>query len=283
MGRFALLIILVLAACAPGPTASGPAPATSTPMPLPTLMPTPTGAPAPPLGPTLAAPDSGWLAAAPGAELRRLNLALAGQQAPITIVRLDPAYVRFSVGYSPDQPPPLAAWAADSGALAVINGGFFDEAGRTVALLVHNGEAVGASYEGRGGMFAVASDGTLSLRSLADTPYDPAEALAEALQGWPMLVRPGGGAAYSYEDGQRDRRSALGLDRSGRVLLIAAPTAAFTLAELSSWLAASDLELASAVNLDGGASTGLLLVSAAHPERIDAFTTLPIVLLVHQR
>ncbi|HMQ31964.1 MAG TPA: phosphodiester glycosidase family protein [Chloroflexaceae bacterium] len=280
----ALLAAALLAACAPGGAAEGPTPgAQAPPAPLPTLMPTPTGAPAPPPGPTLAPADTGWLAAAPGAELRRLRVSVAGQEAPVSVVRLDPALVRFSVGYSPDERPPLSVWAARAGALAVINGGFFDADGRSVALLVHGGRPVGASYEGRGGMFAVAPDGAVSLRALADAPYDPAEPLAEALQGWPVLVRPGGVAAYTYEDGARDRRSALGLDREGRVLLIAAPTAAFTLAELSAWLAAADLGLDSAVNLDGGASTGLMLLSAEAPERIDAFSPLPIVLIAHPR
>ncbi|NTU80397.1 MAG: phosphodiester glycosidase family protein, partial [Chloroflexales bacterium] len=169
------------------------------------------------------------------------------------------------------------------GALAVINGGFFDEAGRTVALLAHEGQTIGTSYEGRGGMFAVEPDGVVTLRALADAPYSPDEPLAEALQGWPMLVRPGGEAAYTYEDGERDRRSALAVDQSGHVLLIAAPTAAFTLAELSAWLATSDLAIDAAVNLDGGSSTGLLLLSATNPERIEAFAPLPIVLMALPR
>ncbi len=283
MRAVAVALLLILAACAPGPSAQRPAPLSPTAPPVPTLMPTPTGAPAPPAPDPAATPDSGWLTAAAGVELRRLSVSLAGQDAPVSIVRLDPAQVSFTVGYSPDQPPSLPEWAAASGALALINGGFFDEQGQTVALLVHAGQSFGTSYEGQGGMFAVTSDGAVSLRGLADAPYDPAEPLAEALQGWPMLVRPGGEAAYTFEDGARDRRSAIGLDRSGRVLLIAAPTAAFTLAELSTWLAGADLDLDAALNLDGGSSTGMLLLSNQAPERIDAFAPLPIVLMAHPR
>ncbi len=68
-----------------------------------------------------------------------------------------------------------------------------------------------------------------------------------------------------------------------RPLLIAAPTAAFTLRELATWLAASDLAVATAVNLDGGSSTGLIVQSDAAPERIDPFAPLPIVLLALPR
>lgn len=283
MRPVALALLLLLAACASGGAGPRPTPAPPAVAPLPTLMATATGGPAPPPAAPADQLDTGWLPAAPGAELRRMRVSVAGQEAPVSIVRLDPDLVSFSVGYSPGDPPPLAEWAAGSGALAVINGGFFDEAGRAVALVVHGGQPSGESYQGRGGMFAVAPDGALSLRALSDTPYDPAEPLAEALQGWPMLVRPGGVAAYTHEDGERDRRSVIALDRAGRVLLIAAPTAAFTLAELSAWLAAGDLDLDAALNLDGGSSTGLMLLSAGQPERIDAFAPLPIVLLAHQR
>ncbi len=280
---------LTLAACGLLLTNCG-RPATipdSAPIPAATLMPTPTGPPPPtssPPSPSAAPADSGWVAAAPGAELRRLRADLGGGiMAQVSVVRLDPARVRFQVGYAPDSPHALTSWAHISGAMAVINGGFFDAQNHTVSLLVTGGQAIGESYSGRGGMFSVAPDGAVRLRGLAEAPYDPSEALAEALQGWPLLVQPGGAATYSFEDNDRSRRSALAIDRAGRVLLIASPSAAFTLAGFSAWLAGSDLEIDTAVNLDGGSSTGLLLAGAEANERVEAFVALPIVLLALPR
>jgi uncharacterized protein YigE (DUF2233 family) len=212
-----------------------------------------------------------------------MRVAVAGLQAPVSLVRLDPELVRFVVGYQPETPPTLSEWAVAADALAVINGGFFDAHGQTVALLVRDGQAIGTSYLGRGGMFAVTPDGSVALRALSDRPYDPGEPLAEALQGWPLLVRPGGVAAYSYEDGQRARRSAVALDRAGRVLFIASSGSTFTLAEFSAWLSSAELELDAAVNLDGGSSTGLLLRSAVVGERIEPFVALPMVLMALPR
>ena len=275
-----LLCCSMLVACGPVEQLGGALQPTS--LPLPTLMPTQTAAPPPtptPTGPQ----DSGWLPAARGVELRRISVIVADQQAQITVVRLDPQHVRFAVGYRPENSPTLSAWADETGALAVLNGGFFDANNETVSLIVQSGRVVGKSYVGRGGMFAVTADGRILLRALSDTPYDPNEALVEALQGWPLLVRPGGVRAYSHEDGQRARRSAIALDRSGHVLLIAVPTSSFTLAELSNWLSAADLDIEAAFNLDGGASTGLLLRSSLLPERIEAFVTLPIVLIALPR
>ncbi|NJN16830.1 MAG: phosphodiester glycosidase family protein [Oscillochloris sp.] len=248
----------------------------TTPMQVPTLF--PTGTPAPP-APTATPGDTGWQPAAPGVELRRMQAQLDGFAAPVQVARIDPATVAFELGYAPDSPLALRAWVAQSGAVASINGGFFDEQGRTVALLVRDGERFGESYVGRGGQFSIDFDGAISLRSLAATPYDPAEPLATALQGWPMLVWPAGVATYDFEDGERARRSALAIDGEGRVLLIACPTAAFTLRELSQWLAGSDLEIAAAMNLDGGSSTGLLVHGDQAESHIEAFVPLPIVFM----
>jgi exopolysaccharide biosynthesis protein len=257
------------------------------PLPAATLMPTPTDPPpsiAPPTSPRDTPADNGWIAAAPGAEVRRLRADLGGGvTAQVSVVRLDPARVRFQVGYAPDTPHTLTTWANSVGAIAVINGGFFDAQNHTVSLLVTGGQAVGESYSGRGGMFSVTPDGAVNLRGLAATPYDPSEPLAEALQGWPLLVQPGGVAAYGFEDSDRSRRSALAIDRAGRVLLIASPSATFTLASFSAWLAGSDLEIDAAVNLDGGSSTGLLLAGAEASERVEPFVPLPIVLLALPR
>lgn len=273
------LLLIVVVACASEPErVANTAPVV--PEPLPTLMPTPTGAP-----PSAAVEpaDTGWVSAGAGAEIRRIQLAAGELRTTVRVARLDPAYVRFEVGYAPDAPGTIADWATAAGAVAAINGGFFDEANRTVSLLIRGGQPIGESYAGRGGMFAVGPDGALSLRALSDWPYDPAEPLAEALQGWPLLVRPGGAAAYDFEDGARARRSALAIDRSGRVLLIACPGAFFTLAELSAWLAGSDLAIDAAINLDGGSSTAMIVTGDVAPERIDAFVPLPIVLLALPR
>lgn len=279
-----LVLCALLVACAGDPVRPDQA-SEVPPLPLPTLMATPTGMPPtpPPAQPADRPVDTGWQAAAPGVELRELRVSVAGEEAPVSVVRLDPALVRLEVRYAPDAPLALAAWAGQAGAVAAINGGFFDEAGRTVALLVHAGQSVGESYVGRGGMFAVTPQGGVWLRGLADAPYSPDEPVAEAIQGWPMLVKGAGVAAYDSEDNERARRSAIALDAEGRVLLIAASSAAFTLPELAAWLAASDLGISAAMNLDGGSSTGLLVQSEAAPARIEPFVPLPIVLLALPR
>jgi uncharacterized protein YigE (DUF2233 family) len=202
----------------------------------------------------------------------------------VHVVRLEQGAVGFRVGYAPDAPRFLADWCSDAGVLAAINGGFFDVDHRSTALVVSDGVAYGSSYQGQGGMFAVDVWGNVSLRYLPDTPYNPAEPLSQAVQGWPMLIRPGRGVLYpGGDDSQRARRSVVAMDRSGRVLLLAFPGNDFTLHELADWLMASDLDLDSALNLDGGSSTGLCVQTDSRRERVDAFVPLPIALQVRPR
>lgn len=273
------LVCLVLSGC--GVTSQS----AEHPLPVPSLIPTrPVTPPSIPetFEPGVSQPgDTGWIDAGPGVALRRMRVFQNDGITPVFVVRLDPTQVRFHVGYAPDEPRSLATWHKESGALVTINGGFFDENNHSTALVISGGTVSGNSYEGQGGMFAVDTAGNVSLRYLAEQPYDPGEPLVEALQSWPMFIKPGGTLVYTGSaDEQPARRSAIALDTSGHVLLIVCTGSAFTLRGLADWLLASDLAIDAALNLDGGSSTGLYLDSGEHRERIDAFATLPMVLLV---
>lgn len=236
--------------------------------------------------PTPLPDDSGWEAVAPGVERRWLAVRDAAGQAldRMLVVRLDPASVRFDVGYAPAAPLDLDAWRAETGALLVVNGGFFTEGYHATGLVVTHGTAHGQSYGAFAGMFAVTEAGP-DVRWLAARPYDPAEPLTAALQAFPMLVLPGGTAGVAPGDAGSDaaRRTWIGQDGQGRVLAGVAPSGGLTLADLSAWLAAADLGLDRALNLDGGGSTGLLLAAEGGGTVIPAFDRLPTVILAFSR
>lgn len=238
-------------------------------------MPTVRGAPA----------DTGWLHDQSGIELRRLQLPASADHAAasLTIVRMDPAAVRVRVGYTPGQPRPLDAWVRAQPALLVVNGGFFTPEYRATALVVSDGEEYGTSYDGFGGMLAVAPDGSVSLRSLRQQPYTPGEPLQQAIQSFPMLVQPGGVPAAIDEDGDRTRRTVVAQDTAGRLLFVVCSTFSFSLRELAAWLASSDLQIDRALNLDGGRSTAMNLHAGALQERVEPFDVLPMVIFVELR
>ena len=208
----------------------------------------------------------------------------------LTIVRLNPTIVRFRVHYDPVAPRPVSAWAEILQPLLIVNGGYFTPENETVGLLISDGQVWGTPYGDFAGMFAVnpspASGGErVSVRWFRDQPYDPDEPLKEAVQSFPVLVKPGGvmGFPAGADDGRPARRTVVAQDYQERILIIVAPRGYLGLHELACFLADSDLDLDVALNLDGGYSTGLWLKAdeqSMEPVEIDSLVPVPSVISV---
>lgn len=262
---------------------------TNNPTAVPTPLPPSSPEPAEPTPANNSATDTGWIAVQTGLEMRDLPLLDPETgiiRERLTMIRLDPAQFRFDVGYSPGNPKTLEAWQRDSGALLVLNAGYFTAEYNATGLAIAEGQSYGSSYGPFAGMVSINGNGSasnLDVRWLRQTPYSPAENVWGAFQSFPILVHSGGTAAFpeSSDNGDRAQRTVIGKDSAGRVIMLVTRRSWFTLSGISSWLAQSDLDLQIAVNLDGGPSTGLLL---DHPEqKIQAlpFSPLPTVLLVY--
>ena len=200
------------------------------------------------------------------------------------LYRLDQNQFRLDVAYH-ETPQSLEDWQRETGALMIVNGGFFrveNEKSIPNGLTVINGQAFGSSYDSFGGMLAI-RDGWADVRWLAQKPYDFTEPLQAGLQSFPLLVKPGGelGFPAEFEDNLAARRTVIAQDRDGRILFIVTPRGHFTLHQLSLYLTDSDLNLDIALNLDGGPSTGILVADPR--EVIPSQTLLPIVILVYSR
>jgi uncharacterized protein YigE (DUF2233 family) len=250
-----------------------------TPSPTATLWPTFTPAPA---TPTPRPTDTGWAPAAPGIEVRSLDVSVGERTERVTLARVDPVRVRFRVLYDPETPVSVQGWAARSGADLVINAGYFEEDHTTIGLTIAEGVAYGSPYGDYAGMFVVTPDEQVSVRWLRVWPYEPAESLQAAVQSFPVLIKPGGilGFPAAADDGREARRSVVGQDRVGRILFAIAPNGVFTLHELSNWLSRSDLGLDVALNLDGGTSSGLWIRNGP---AIDSFIAVPSVIVADLR
>jgi exopolysaccharide biosynthesis protein len=222
-----------------------------------------------------------WNRVAPGVEVRYEDWKNpGGDNDTVTIVRFDLHEVKLNVGYQPQQPLMMSQWMQQEQATAIINGGYFDQADKATALVVSNGKAFGESYAGFGGMLSVDAQGRVSLRSLRQQPYDPDnEQLAQAVQSSPVLMLGGKRTQFSA-DASQTRRSVVAMDKQGRLLFIASPGQVFSLDQLADQLAASDLSIDTALNLDGGASTGLYVNAGSPHVNIDSVTPLPIVIVV---
>jgi len=222
-----------------------------------------------------------WSKVATGVELRYEDWkSPAGDDDTVTIVRFDVRDVRLSVGYQPAHPLYMSDWMHKEQVTAIINGGYFDQQNRATGLVISNGQVFGTSYSGFGGMLSVDAQGRLRLRYLVQQPYDPSEQLKQATQSAPMLVLPGGKRAKFSANAATSRRSVVAMDRQGRLLFIVSPGLVFTLDELADQLVKSDLSINVALNLDGGASTGLYMNAGSQHVAIDSPAQLPIVIIV---
>ena len=220
-----------------------------------------------------------------GAEVRALIAETSSGQEQVTAVRLDPARVQFHVAYTPGAAQPVSTWAQQTGALLTVNAGYFTEENYLTGLAIANGATYGVTYGDFAGMFAVSTDGTARLRWLRESPYTPEEPLAEGVQSFPVLVKPGGvmGFPADADDGSSARRTVVAQDTAGRILFIVAARGMFSLHELAVWLTESDLGIDIALNLDGGPSSGLWLREGPLPAQINSYNDVPAVLTADWR
>ncbi len=222
-----------------------------------------------------------WSKLATGVEIRYEHWkSQANNEDTVTIVRFDVRHIHLSVEYQPAEPLSMSEWKQkEPGAALIINGGYFDQGDNATGLVVSNGQASGTSYSGFGGMLSVDNQGHISLRSLIQHPYDPNEQLQQATQSSPMLVLAGKPTQFNA-NAASSRRSVVATDKQGHLLFIVSPEMAFSLGELQDLLVGSDLAIDTALNLDGGASTGLYVKMGKQDKTIDSFTNLPIVVVI---
>lgn len=222
-----------------------------------------------------------WQTAAPGLEVRTYYPG-GIRMAELRVVRVDPAYYTLRAHYRSGEPLSVAGWGGLlPQAAAFVNANFFTPAHTVLGLLVADGIAHGSAYTDRGGTLLV-QNGQPRVRANLREPYTPGEPLEQAVQGFPMLVLDGQPAFVTQPGDRIARRTAVGQDRSGRVLLMVTPLLGLTLADLSAFLAESDLDLFMAFNLDGGGSS-LMYHTGDPPLVLPSVDPVPAVLAVYPR
>ena len=248
---------------------------TNTPRPTATHIPTPTSPP--------------WEILAPGLAVRHIPVLVDGIPALVYAVRIDPGRVDFRVHWDSETAHTVEEWQALTGAWLVVNGGFFTGGNAPVGRLIIDGEMFGSQeiYSDSisvGGLFAVV-DGEVTLRALGRGPYGPnAMRYDQAVECYPMLLLPGRQPTYPVDTGEQARRTVIALDEDGHVVILLSDLPVFTLYGLSRWLARSDLRLDTALNLDGGRSSGMVVKAPGSPESVfPAYVPLPIVIAVYPR
>jgi len=289
------LIVLALAACEPSThAASSPLIEPTVPAPLlptRTLLPTstpistitlvPTLKPSPTLIPTVAPITAdGWQMVRSGIAIRQMLADPISKTGRVDVVKIDPSQVDFHVRYQPDAPLKIHDWYSTTQALIVINSSFFDGGNHAVGQLTTDGKSDGQVHQRMEGAFYLTGVGA-AVWPLQGWVKPTGLQIVESVESFPMLLLPGGLLNPNIpNDARVARRTVVAVDRSGNLLFIVTPSSAFTLHGMGVWLANSDLDLDTALNFDGGSSSGLAVWTPTGEWGFDSSNHVPAVVTV---
>ena len=238
-------------------------------------------------GPLTIVDRGSWSLIEPGMEMHEIVVTRPRNLSDVRLValRLDPGHFDFAVEVAPDFEW-VSEVAEEAGAIAAINGGYFDSKGNPLGLLIANGRQISgelARAPGRA-VFGV-RDGAPFVSEAAGLPLD---GVSEALQTTPLLVREGVEVEGFDEPWRVDRRASVCVDWDGRVVFAITDTLlnGLSFSEMAHLMARDlgrgGLGCRTGMNLDGGTSAQLWV--AEHPDAwVPGYTEVPVVLLVIPR
>jgi uncharacterized protein YigE (DUF2233 family) len=188
----------------------------------------------------------------------------------VTAIRVAPNRIRVVGGTTLD----AAGWRARTRALAVINGGYFDANGRSLGLRISLNKRTSNLHPADWGVFYIKGDAarivhTSAYKALRDA--GKTTRVLEAIQCGPRLVVNGKPTRLKP---QWARRSGIGIDRSGQVILAVADGELSFAAWQRLWASRNGLDCPNALNLDGGGSTQLSL-GGKHPRQVGGAWAVP--------
>ena len=196
-----------------------------------------------------------WHGAAPGFEVADLAVMVRGRQVDTLLLnRIDPARFRFVVHSAPRGDKGIDEWEHDlPRAALIVNGSYFDTAGRPDTPFVSEGVAMGpAQYDARAGAF-VAGDTTADVRDLSKQDWRHAFAGARnAMVSYPLLIGEDGKSHVTVRSRWLANRSCVGRDGQDRIIIGSTREAFFPLDRFADFLGRALLCLKVALNLDGG-------------------------------
>ncbi len=215
--------------------------------------------------------DSGWQTLKNGVEVRTISRRFGLSTQTISAVRAPANRVHVATNSLLRAPD----WAAKTGAVAVINGGYFDENSKSIGLRVANGKRTHAFYSrANWGVFTI-RDGVAAIAHTRD--YQGSPRTQEALQCGPRLVVDG---VVTDLKPQSARRSGLGIQADGKVVLAVSDGALMFDDWAALWADPNGLNCRDALNLDGGPSTQMTVVPPSHPVAVRGGWPVPDAIIV---
>jgi exopolysaccharide biosynthesis protein len=210
--------------------------------------------------------SSNWQKLDNGLEMRVVTKRQGLSKVSVTAIRAYPSQIHVATGTS--------QWAKDwvkkTGAKAVINGGYFDEKGKPLGLRI-------ASRNRTNKILTKANWGVFYIRNnrayITHTrDYQPSKHTQEAMQCGPRLVVKGKTTDLKSQWG---RRTGVGIEASGKVILAASDGELSFDDWANIWASKSGLNCRDALNMDGGGSTQMIVRSKNNPVDIKGAWSVP--------
>jgi len=169
--------------------------------------------------------------------------------------------------------------AASEGAAAAINASFFDPNGRPLGLIVQNRKIVQPLPR-----LSMKNSGIFCLKyarpQILHRNAFASEGVVEAIQSFPRLINHGQPIKDIKNDSEITRRSGVAVDYRGRLIFYITDTqlSGISFSELQNFLMMPELNVKSALNLDGGRSSQLYIDFNNYSKEISGLSEVPVFL-----
>jgi uncharacterized protein YigE (DUF2233 family) len=182
----------------------------------------------------------------------------------LAVVKIDPAANAFRVFHG--KPQAITAWQEKLKAPIVFNGSYYKRDGKPCGLVISDGKAIGPKHNRQmRGMFVAEPKGMspdlprATILDLLTTPVDPKKLpWKEGVQSFPLLLDYKGRIRIKDSE-KRAHRTVIASDRNGNILVFNTSNRFFTLHQFAEFLKASQFNIDSALNLDGGTEAQLYI------------------------
>jgi uncharacterized protein YigE (DUF2233 family) len=214
--------------------------------------------------------DPQWSSLGQGLEMRTYSVLSGTMRVRITAFRVSPRYVELAEG----RPLTAAAWLRAQHARVAVNAGYFDEMNRPLGLRVARARKVSSLRQADWGVFTI-RHGRAAIVHTRD--YRPSRYTTMAVQCGPRLVVDGKATQLKP---QWARRTGIGIDRTGKVIIAIADGEISFDDWAAQWAAHDRLDCLNALNLDGGGSTQLAVSAAGKHESVAGLWPVPDAVLI---
>jgi len=234
---------------------------------------------------TLTVTETGsWRSVRKGVEQRKIAFLRSepNYTMELRLLRLDPQIISARLLSSSDMQAKSAtaqSFVEVSGAIAAVNGNYFDERGRPLAYLKTADKEINRVVSKHAlytGMFAIIDGNPMVLHR---DEFTPAQA-REALQSGPLLLNRGTAVKTMPGLGRYARRSVLGIDKAGRIVIAVtdAVIGGLSFVELQELFSNNkwQLDTPELLNLDGGGSAQLYFKLGRAEESVPGTSEVPI-------